>query len=399
MLGLGYYKSFVDSKVYSYVEDKLNNCLIQIGTGEGKSVTLAVTSVILALIGFDVYCVCYSNYLSERDYSAFKSLFDKLDLTDKIHYGTFNRICEMVINVNGDLRTITENLILDQNNSTSLNLKKFNMIENQRILLVDEVDVFFSKDFYGSSYNPSATLRDPTITQLIKYMWTNRQDNLTYRGLMKTQEYQNCSKKFDKWNELLNEALKDLITDLKTFNESHDYVVKDDKIGYKEQDEISFEISYGYKTLFSYFYENEKSSISTQALNENIFLKVKLGSFSYAEVPFLFKAILGVTGTLDTLSSTENKIIKENYNINLKTFMPSIYDRKVVSFEKRKDEDLFIEKTKENYYRALKKEIDRRLVGRNKGTQRAVFVFFETKKSLWSFIKAMILVHSKIALI
>ena len=43
---------------------KLSNNLVQIGTGEGKSITLAMTSILFALFGFDVNCACYSSYLS-----------------------------------------------------------------------------------------------------------------------------------------------------------------------------------------------------------------------------------------------------------------------------------------------------------------------------------------------
>ena len=41
----------------------------------GKSITLAITSIVLALLGFSVDCVCYSKYLSERDYNDFKDIF------------------------------------------------------------------------------------------------------------------------------------------------------------------------------------------------------------------------------------------------------------------------------------------------------------------------------------
>ena len=54
---------------------KLQRNFIEIGTGEGESLTLAVTSCILALLGFDVSCACYSGYLSKRDYVQYESLF------------------------------------------------------------------------------------------------------------------------------------------------------------------------------------------------------------------------------------------------------------------------------------------------------------------------------------
>jgi preprotein translocase subunit SecA len=63
--------------------------------GEGKSVTLAVVSMLLALNGFEVKCACYSKYLSERDYQSFEAMFKYLELDDLIDYGTFNEVSEM----------------------------------------------------------------------------------------------------------------------------------------------------------------------------------------------------------------------------------------------------------------------------------------------------------------
>lgn len=38
--------------------------MVQVSTGEGKSVILGILSTYLALVGFTVYEACYSNYLS-----------------------------------------------------------------------------------------------------------------------------------------------------------------------------------------------------------------------------------------------------------------------------------------------------------------------------------------------
>jgi hypothetical protein len=97
-----------------------------------------------------------------------------------------------------------------------------------------------------------------------------------------------------------------MIVDLASF-ESHDYFVLKDKIGYKEQDEIVFNIVYGYKTLWAYYKEHEKGNISRYSLEENISISVNCGSFSYADIPLppQFQFIMGVTGTLKTLSAPE----------------------------------------------------------------------------------------------
>lgn len=110
MLGLGYSSSAatssadLDLDLDLGVDLGLAKNLVQIGTGEGKSVTLAITASTLALFGMHTYCVCYSSYLSQRDYSAFEALFQRLQLVQRVNYGTFNKICESMLNRNGDLR-------------------------------------------------------------------------------------------------------------------------------------------------------------------------------------------------------------------------------------------------------------------------------------------------------
>lgn len=54
------------------LEEEWKNQLIEILTGEGKSITLGVCSIIFALLGYTVDVVCYNKYLSKRDYKSFQ---------------------------------------------------------------------------------------------------------------------------------------------------------------------------------------------------------------------------------------------------------------------------------------------------------------------------------------
>ena len=65
--------------------------LVQIGTGAGKSLILAVTATILALPGFEVYCTCYGHgqLLTKRDYKSFEKLFRALNIHNSIEYGAY----------------------------------------------------------------------------------------------------------------------------------------------------------------------------------------------------------------------------------------------------------------------------------------------------------------------
>ncbi|CAF3988523.1 unnamed protein product, partial [Rotaria sordida] len=359
--------------------EKLENNLVQIRASEGKSITLGLTAALLAILGFDVYCACYSQYLSHRDYNAFLSLFDALGVTKFIHYGTLNKLCEDMIDQNGEFRQIVEQIISTNSFSAVQSIQR---IERAKILLVDELDVFFSQDFYGNLYTPLANLRDPTITSLINFIWTQRNDELSLSRIKDTNEYKNCCKIFPNWEILIDEAIKDLIYDVKSF-ECHDYIVQEDKIGYKEEDSVVYNMTYGYKTLFAYFYEYEKKRITKKSLEERISLKIKCGSFSYGEILLQFRFILGVTGTLENLDDFKKSVIENTYNIRKKTFIPSIFGQNNLTF--MSDNDIMIE-NRHKYFNRINTEIDNKSTGSSE--KRAILIFFESKQKLEEFYQS-----------
>ena len=74
-----------------------------------------------------------------------------------------------MINKDGDIRTIVQDLIIGNKKHESLVNK--NNINRPELLLIDEVDVFFCKDFYGNVYSLAAPLKDPTISALIDFIY------------------------------------------------------------------------------------------------------------------------------------------------------------------------------------------------------------------------------------
>ena len=122
--------------------------------------------------------------------------------------------------------------------------------------MIDEVDVFFSKDFYGNDYKPCLNLADPTISNLIDLIWSKRNDlaNISLNTIENSREYREvCSKLGNDWKPVINSSIKSMISELSSI-QTHQYEVKDDKIGYIELDNISFNINYGYRTLFAYYF-------------------------------------------------------------------------------------------------------------------------------------------------
>nr|XP_047142448.1 reticulocyte-binding protein homolog 1 [Hydra vulgaris] len=190
------------------------NSLVQVGTGEGKSLILAVVSCVLSLIGFDVSCACYSNCLSSRDYKSFFKLFSSLSLTSHIKYATFFSICEDIMNQNFNIRKHVSDLVFNKLNTKVCSQKKK---ARPDILLIDEVDVFFNKTFYGQLYNQVVTIKHSSINDLTSYIWSERYKRPTLEQVKLTTEYQKCCKFFEGWEFIVTEAVKQMLFDVINF--------------------------------------------------------------------------------------------------------------------------------------------------------------------------------------
>jgi hypothetical protein len=389
MIGLGYsggFKKFMINtafNLFGYNKDtSLRSNLVQIETGEGKSITLAVTAIVLALLGFDVYCVCYSKLLSERDYLAFKPIFEFLSINENIFYDTFAKICEKTSNIKGDVRIIVnqiKNEILKSNKTESKN--NDGESNKPRILLIDEVDVFLSTDFYGNSYNPMLNLTDLSIQDLILLIWKERKNRDLLDSILNSDEYRKCIDKYNDWKELIMEAIYEIISSLSTF-QAVKYIVKDDKIAYKYQNDINFNINYRYNTILAYLHEHEKGNISDFSLENNLSILISLGSFSYPEIALQsFNSIIGVTGTLEHLNGTQKEIIKKDFLIEHQTYMPSIYGPNNLIFDPRSPKNFSIENEK-NYFKIISMEIKFRIKVEKPVS---VFVVFESISKLKRF--------------
>lgn len=96
----------------SSVGAALQRQLMQIRTGEGKSIILGACSTVLALLGFRVRCVCYSDYLSGRDFDLFCELFESFGVRGLVDYSTISEYSEVVTKRKGDIRQLTAALLL-----------------------------------------------------------------------------------------------------------------------------------------------------------------------------------------------------------------------------------------------------------------------------------------------
>ncbi|CAF2394409.1 unnamed protein product [Rotaria sp. Silwood2] len=377
ILGIGYKKN---STLLGYkvpyikrISDDLINNLVQIGTGEGKSVVMAMTACVFALVGIDVDCSCYSEYLSMRDKNDFAPVFRALGIEERIQYGTFNKLCENFLNEQCNIREKVHDMIM--NNKNVIDVIQRTTRIRPKVLLIDEVDVFLSEKYYSGMYIPSAYLKDPLIKSLLDALWKNR--NLrTLRAVKALPAYNACATRFSNWSFLFDEAIKDMLAALKSF-QSSTYIVLNDKIVYVEGESVVENVVHGYDTIWAYYYENENGFISQNSLETNVGIIINCGTFSYAEMPHEFAYITGVTGTLKTLAESEKNILKMIYHIDKNTYMPSVFGKSNRNYNSANDVQVV---NVSEYFMRIRGEIDTM-----RSAQRPILVFFESEEKLLAF--------------
>ena len=370
-------------KHQSVLKDTVQNQLVEILTGEGKSVILAVTSAILALLGCTVNCTCYSEYLSKRDEDAFQDLFDAFGVRDHVTYSTFNALCESYINRDVDVREAVRAFVTGVSAPAHSDPGRGH---RPRVLLVDEVDVFFSEDFYGNYYKPTLPLRHKHVSTLLKYIWRHRDSDKQLRlaAVQGSQEYRNCLSVLRNCDDLLEQCVKGMLMDIRGYKKElgHEYEIFKGStgamtIGYKDQDQLSESKTFGYKTLFACYAEEK---VTAEESSKREALLIDCGVFSYAEVPKEYDVIMGVTGTLQTLTSAQKALLKSEYKIDKQTLMPSVFGKNNCLFQQDTLKGVRFEENIEGYYGAIIEQIDKMT------KKRSILVFFETTELLKRFV-------------
>ena len=410
----------------------LQRQLMQIRTGEGKSIILGACSTVLALLGFRVRCVCYSDYLSGRDYELFRELFDAFSVTGLVTYSTIGEYSEDVTKRKGDIRALTEALLLGRtmpqpaatfasSSSSALpalpsamaaaadgavaSVKKRGKKrsadgalsdqdgavapaarsrpasdEAPEILLVDEVDIFFGEDFYGQTHNQVVQIDVPEAVSLLRAVWRLRHGSsgrpLSYGALLRaakaSAEYRATLSRFSEWHDIIEREVEAMCADSLCFDDPKPhYDAALDRLGYKVMDTIDYESAvYGYRTAFAHLHHADNGGFrdSASALKRALKLQVPCGKFSYANIQP--ECILGVSGTLEALGAYETTVM-ERYGIQLYASMPSVYGETQLKFD-HAGGAISIEASVDSFHRTITDEANRKV---REG--RAVIVFFE----------------------
>jgi hypothetical protein len=312
----------------------LESQVMQIQTGEGKSLILGATAVLLGLLGFRIRCICYSEYLSNRDYGLFKDLFAYFQLTDVIKYSKITALSEDNTMAKGDIRKLTESLLRGEmtgprhsGNSTAPHTANSHP-QQEEILIVDEFDVFFGPDFYARTYNQVAQLRGPEVAEILKIIWANSKDGGRKQRLQDIRDipaYKSLVMNYQDYAFLLDNEITHMLQQVGRVDDEPYYLdATTDRIGYKVMDTIEYGVTYGYCTMFAYLKEADKGNLkdADDTLKNVLTMPVSCGQFSYANISPT--RILGVSGTVEAMGEYEKGVL-EKYGISRFVYVPSVY--------------------------------------------------------------------------
>jgi hypothetical protein len=413
-------------------EQELQNHFVQVGTGEGKSVVLAITSCIFALLGKDVHCVCYSEYLYKRDQADFRPLFEAFNVERSIKYGTFQDLCESYLNRRGDIRHSVQSIVECPTGQAwsrgSAEPADFPADGVPTVLLIDEVDVFFKGEFYGCAYRPTAALRDETVSDLLDYMWSCRDGFVPvpgsgdswgsshttlakfkgsplcedcadladttqplctscaarYRG---SPQYLACVKRYPKWVRVIDEAIKHMLRALKTFgNPRYHYEIHEDTIVYRIQDRLDSTYVDGYNTLFAYYQAAQDGWVTQGSLERQKCIRIDCGAYSYAEIPKIYDHLVGVSGTLEALQDAERDILYSAYKVQRLTYTALVYSDAANNLNFHDGAEHVKIVAGGEHFTAITEQIrTRRVVRSNPALFLPVLVFFKTSTQVEAF--------------
>ena len=249
------------------------------------------------------------------------------------------------------------------------------------ILLVDEVDVFFGREFYGSTYNQVVEFREPEVATILKRIWeahTRAGHRLRLNDIKSMSAYKSLLNKMAAFAFLLDNEIALMLNQVRRVDDILYYLdSKNDRIGYKIMDSISYEVTYGYATAFAYLKEKDNFKDPSSALSQALVMPISCGQFSYANISPT--RIMGVSGTLKAIGKYELDVLG-GFGLDKFIYVPSVYGDSNFQFDKA-GEGISFENNKSNFYHKISTEI----LSATK-SKRAVIVFFPDISKLNEFV-------------
>ncbi|CAF1267977.1 unnamed protein product, partial [Rotaria sordida] len=372
-----------------------HNHFAEILTGQGKSWALALLAGFFSLTGYQVTVACYSDYLSQRDKNDFKNNLDPFHFTNNIEYKTFSSMCEdKLSSKNKTLRGLVSNIVSGKELFPAYSQES----EKQKsILLIDEVDVFFS-DKFGIMLYPAAIVYNEYLAEIQKDIWKNlmtgnldktKLKNLVNERIAKSLSQDNMPLYLKKSDILENHLEKMINTAIQIYKDMKDknilkekYKLIDDNIYMKDSDGKYVSYTFcGYENSFYYLklkYEKEENFEQVQLNEKNFgYLLIRCGTISYSELPNSYDRIFGVSGSLKDLSSAEESLLKY-YKIGKRSYYPSFFGQSKLIFNQNKD--FLIREDKKDWFDSIVTQARKKIT-----EDRSVLIFFHNEELLDEF--------------
>jgi uncharacterized protein YegL len=244
--------------------------------------------------------------------------------------------------------------------------------------------LFWLQNQSTETYNQVAELKEPEIASILKRIWESYklgEKRLRLGDIKAMSEYRSLKAKISEYDFLLENEIALMLDQVRRVDDEPFYYLDPnaDRIGYKVQDTICYNVTYGYRTVFAYMKEADNGNLkdTNSTLSQVLTMPISCGQFSYANIKPT--RILGVSGTLEVMSDYEKDVLQK-YGVNQYLYIPSVYGKSNFSFDKA-GEGVSIEKGASDYFRKITEEIS------NVSTKhkRAVIVFFKDSKRLKEF--------------
>ncbi len=183
-------------------------------------------------------------------------------------------------------------------------------------------------------YVPMATIKSEAFSHLATQAWEmwSETGSIFWQKLSCTSAYNDVLQAFGDRADVVAELVKRMVQDLRSLP-THEYLIREGRIGYQEHDGISFKAWYGFKTMWAHFKEfHDGGKVSSQALEASIRMPLICCKYSYAEIPKSYECTMGVTGTLTSLSPEQTKVLEGTFKLTNRTIIPSVYGQQRLTF-------------------------------------------------------------------
>jgi len=332
-----------DPQAGKAVGSRLRGHLVEMPSGEGKSIMLCVCAIVLALLGADVDVVCYSKILSERDSDAAKGVMSALGMPGRVQYLTFDTAMEQ--RVSWVRKAAAHAFRGGEANSSAPGARRC------RVLLIDEVDVLLDPA-YGGDYMVVARLAHPAFFDLVRFVFQRRAtEDLKVTDVTRSAEYARVLNEVvvewggdQKLRALVREAVMEMLPSRKAFGrllasptlggveaDGADYVCDEQRgLGYVQADgSVAFgETRSRYRSAFAYLLAVAENRITQSDELDRLYLSlpVPIAALRYSDLPGSQYAVVhGVSGTLSKLLGPQVAWLKDVCRLQHLTELPSIY--------------------------------------------------------------------------